>query len=165
MEKIWFFGVKLWFFTRNIPKNFAPPSARRNFLRALPNLKYWIRPCKLYIILRDCTLFWQNVYYSDKLNYIIMTNCTLFWKTVHYYDKLYIILKNCILFWQTVHYSIWGHIIVVNGVGISKTSKYSYAKTLWKASSMGVSYWSCHHEPKLFFRCGMYKPLFRRRIK
>jgi hypothetical protein len=26
--KIWFFGVKSWFFTRNTPKIFAPPSAR-----------------------------------------------------------------------------------------------------------------------------------------
>jgi hypothetical protein len=25
--KIWFFGVKSWFFTRNTPKIFAPPSA------------------------------------------------------------------------------------------------------------------------------------------
>ena len=30
-KKIWFFGVKSWFFTRNNPKNFVPPSARRNF--------------------------------------------------------------------------------------------------------------------------------------
>ena len=37
--------VKPWFFTRNTPKNFAPPSARRNFFKcALPNLKSWIRP-------------------------------------------------------------------------------------------------------------------------
>jgi hypothetical protein len=27
LEKIWFFGVKSWFFTRNTPKIFAPPSA------------------------------------------------------------------------------------------------------------------------------------------
>ena len=40
-----FFGVKSWFFTRNIPKIFAPPSARRNFFKcAPPNLKSWIRP-------------------------------------------------------------------------------------------------------------------------
>jgi hypothetical protein len=26
-KKIWFFGVKSWFFTRNTPKMFAPPSA------------------------------------------------------------------------------------------------------------------------------------------
>ena len=31
LEKIWFFGVKSWFFTRNTPKSFAPPSARHNF--------------------------------------------------------------------------------------------------------------------------------------
>ena len=45
LEKILFFGVKSWFFTRNTPKMFAPPSARRNFFKcAPPNLKSWIRP-------------------------------------------------------------------------------------------------------------------------
>jgi hypothetical protein len=44
-EKIWFFGVKSWFFTRNTPKIFAPPSARCIFFKcAPPNLKSWIRP-------------------------------------------------------------------------------------------------------------------------
>ena len=36
LEKIWFFGVKSWFFTRNTPKLFAPPSARRNFFKCAP---------------------------------------------------------------------------------------------------------------------------------
>ena len=46
LEKIWFFGVKSWFFIRNTPKIFAPPSARRNFFKCVPpNLKSWIRPC------------------------------------------------------------------------------------------------------------------------
>jgi hypothetical protein len=36
LEKIWFFGVKSWFFTRNTPTFFAPPSARCNFLSAPP---------------------------------------------------------------------------------------------------------------------------------
>jgi hypothetical protein len=40
-----FFGVKSWFFTRNTPKTFAPPSARHNLFKcAPPNLKSWIRP-------------------------------------------------------------------------------------------------------------------------
>jgi hypothetical protein len=44
LEKILFFGVKSWFFTRNTPTIFAPPSARRNFFQcAPPNLKSWIR--------------------------------------------------------------------------------------------------------------------------
>ena len=33
LEKIWFFGVKSWFFTQNTQKMFAPPSARRNFFK------------------------------------------------------------------------------------------------------------------------------------
>ena len=45
IEKIWFFGVNSWFFTRNTLKMFVPPSARRNFFKcAPPNLKSWIRP-------------------------------------------------------------------------------------------------------------------------
>jgi hypothetical protein len=33
LEKIRFFGTKSWFFTRNTPKIFAPPSARCNWFR------------------------------------------------------------------------------------------------------------------------------------
>ena len=39
-KKIRFFGVKLWFFTRNTPKMFAPPSARRNFFKCAPPLTW-----------------------------------------------------------------------------------------------------------------------------
>ena len=38
LEKIWFFGVKSWFFTRNTPTIFVPPSARRNFFKCAPPL-------------------------------------------------------------------------------------------------------------------------------
>ena len=54
-SKIWknmiFFGVKSWFFTRNTPTFFAPPSARPNFLKFTPppNLKSWIRPWTIYV--------------------------------------------------------------------------------------------------------------------
>ena len=40
LEKIWFFGIKSWFFTRNTPKFFAPPSARRNFSKCAPPLTW-----------------------------------------------------------------------------------------------------------------------------
>ena len=36
LEKIWFFGVKSWFFTQNTPQIFAPPFARRNFFKSAP---------------------------------------------------------------------------------------------------------------------------------
>ena len=38
--------VKIWFFTRNTPKIFAPPSAGCDFFKCAPppNLKSWIRP-------------------------------------------------------------------------------------------------------------------------
>ena len=43
-------GKNKIFFTRNTPKVFAPPSARRNIFKCAPpppspNLKSWIRPC------------------------------------------------------------------------------------------------------------------------
>ena len=42
-----FFCEKWWFFTRNTPKIFATPSARRNFLKcAPPNLKSCTRSCQ-----------------------------------------------------------------------------------------------------------------------
>ena len=44
-----FFGAKSWFFTRNTPKFFAPPFARRNFFKCTPpNMKSLIRPCFLF---------------------------------------------------------------------------------------------------------------------
>jgi hypothetical protein len=36
LKKIWFFGIKSWFFTRNTPKIFAPPSARRYLFKCAP---------------------------------------------------------------------------------------------------------------------------------
>ena len=36
LGKIWFFGVKSWFFIRNTTQIFAPPSARRNFFKCAP---------------------------------------------------------------------------------------------------------------------------------
>ena len=49
LDKIWFFGVKSWFFTRNIPNIFAPPSARRNVFKcARPQLGILDPP--LYIV-------------------------------------------------------------------------------------------------------------------
>ena len=36
LEKIWFFGVNWWFFTRNTPKTYAPTFARRNFSKCSP---------------------------------------------------------------------------------------------------------------------------------
>jgi hypothetical protein len=41
LEKIWFFSVKSWFFTRNTPKFFAPPSARRIFFKCVPPSLTW----------------------------------------------------------------------------------------------------------------------------
>ena len=41
LEKIWFFGVKSWFFTRNTPKMFALPSTRRNFFKCAPPPLTW----------------------------------------------------------------------------------------------------------------------------
>ena len=39
--KIWFFGIKSWFFTRNTPIILAPPSARHNFFKCAPLSLTW----------------------------------------------------------------------------------------------------------------------------
>jgi len=47
LGKIWFFFLKSWFFTRNTPNIFAPPSPLADFFKCAPpppNLKSWIRP-------------------------------------------------------------------------------------------------------------------------
>jgi hypothetical protein len=41
LEKIWIFGVKSWFFTRNIPIIFASPSVRRIFFKCAPPTLTW----------------------------------------------------------------------------------------------------------------------------
>ena len=47
LKKIWFFGVKSWFFTRNTPTISRFPPLGAIFLSAPPppKLKSWIRPC------------------------------------------------------------------------------------------------------------------------
>ena len=66
LEKLWYFGVKSWFFTRNTPKMFAPPSARRNFFKCAPltwnpgsALACWLCPCIVYSFL---SIRCSNVY-------------------------------------------------------------------------------------------------------
>jgi hypothetical protein len=65
LEKIRFFGVKSWFFTRNTPKFFAPPSARRKFFMcAPPNLKSWIRPCSVHLksgLIKGMSFWWNGL--------------------------------------------------------------------------------------------------------
>ena len=67
--------VKWWFFTRNTPKIFAPPSARRNFLKYTPspNLKSWIRPwLSPFGIFK---FFWIHVYYLETYFLMLGTFC------------------------------------------------------------------------------------------
>jgi hypothetical protein len=53
LEKIWFFGVKSWFFTRNTPNIFAPTSARRNFFKCPPTLPTWNPGSRPWILFVD----------------------------------------------------------------------------------------------------------------
>jgi hypothetical protein len=39
---------KIWFFTRNTPKMFAPPSGRRNFFKCAPYLEILDPPLLMY---------------------------------------------------------------------------------------------------------------------
>ena len=75
LETIWFFGVKSWFFTRNTPNIFAPPSARRNFFKCAPspfppNLKTWIRPWSRHRFqqYRNYLAFWGDKSMTVKIN-------------------------------------------------------------------------------------------------
>jgi hypothetical protein len=64
-------GKNMIFLARNTPNIFAPPSARRNFLKyAPPNLKSWIRPWTVYTCITfhffALALGGKGVFYSDK---------------------------------------------------------------------------------------------------
>ena len=82
-EKIWFFGVKSWFFTRNTPTIFAPPSARRNFFKcAHPNLKSLIRPWFMYVCMYAYIIICMllcDLCYLCTFNHVLLCNvCPLF---------------------------------------------------------------------------------------
>ena len=64
--KIWFFGVKSWFFTRNTPKIFAPPSARRKFFKCAPPLTWnpGSAPVCYYLISNVQKLYLYSFYYN-----------------------------------------------------------------------------------------------------
>jgi hypothetical protein len=58
LEKIWFFGVKSWFFTRNTPKHFAPPSARCNFFKCARPLT-WNPGSAPAVVVNPATIRWR----------------------------------------------------------------------------------------------------------
>jgi hypothetical protein len=83
LEKIWFFGVKSWFFTRNTQKYFAPPSARRNFFKcAPPNLKSWIRPCLLIMLVPVLSI--QYYYFIIFFTCCFFLNAALCWSIIFF---------------------------------------------------------------------------------
>ena len=67
-------AVKSWFFTRNTPEMFAPPSARRNFFKCAPlNLKSWIRPCRLFPVNKDwCLCTSEPIPSKQRLGYLFV---------------------------------------------------------------------------------------------
>ena len=95
-KKYDFFGVKSWFFTRNTPKIFAPPSARRNFFKcAPPNFKSWIRPWN--VLTRTVNIWFQSKVLSTKMysfSFIIL------WKAQYYREKLKYFWK----WWKAPYY-------------------------------------------------------------
>ena len=80
LKKKWFFGVKSWFFTRNIPKIFAPPSARRNFFKCAPppNLKSWVRFC-IHVIELLCYNWRFGLITGDFLSTYLMRVFIVYW--------------------------------------------------------------------------------------
>ena len=117
LEKIWFFCVKSWFFTRNTPTIFAPPSAigknkifwckivvfhtkyPNNFRAPLrsgqffkcapPNLKSWIRPC---IVLAHWNNSLQIYIYVSPLKHTILM--AIRWKQAFKANKQVIWIQN-----------------------------------------------------------------------
>jgi hypothetical protein len=86
LEKIWFFGIKSWFFTRNTPNIFVPPSARHNFLKSIPaNLKSWIHPCNEY-----------NSYpiMSVKCLLVTVKQYTLYFLDKHFHLSIFLVLMS-----------------------------------------------------------------------
>ena len=72
LEKIWFFGVKSWFFTRNTQQFSRLPPLGAIFLSAPPNLKSWIRPwnihhtVSIWQFLFNILIFSIPIYFSIK---------------------------------------------------------------------------------------------------
>ena len=80
---------KIVIFTRNTPKFFAPPSARRNFFKcAPPSLKSWMRPCVggdgcqnkrrnlilvILSVIKSCSTF-QNGFHSEYVDFPFKVN-------------------------------------------------------------------------------------------
>ena len=80
-----FFGVKSWFFTRNTPNIFAPPSARRNFFK-LTIVSLLCLMMALY-----CIIFlnndWRSSALFNKTNIIYMTYMFFFF--LHFFLFVY----------------------------------------------------------------------------
>ena len=95
-KKIWFFGIKSWFLTRNTPKIFAPPSAWHNFFKCAPppNFKSWIHPWILspYFIVMVIKITWK-ISYSQNLSFWPVE----FWTLSSWYDQS----QHEFLHWQT----------------------------------------------------------------
>ena len=69
-----FLALNRDFFTRNTPKIFAPPSARRNcFKCGPPNLKSWIRPWLGIYCDQNYNHIWNNCVNTDKY-YLTLTS-------------------------------------------------------------------------------------------
>ena len=82
LEKIRFFGVKSWFFTRNTPIIFAPPSAWGHFFKCTP-LTWNLGSAPEYILiyrnfqtlflpLWTLGLIWTNCIYSNTFRVMIL---------------------------------------------------------------------------------------------
>ena len=116
LEKIWSFGVKSWFFTRNTPTIVAPPSARCNFLSAPPSLDILDPPLEqLYIcalgvsildlflqffygmleLFRQCGIFvCLSIYYQSLITKIVSRRRTKQWRC---YCCLYLAIVSSLL--------------------------------------------------------------------
>jgi hypothetical protein len=80
LEKIWFFGVKSWFFHTKYPKNVRASLCSAQFfdVHPPPNFKSWIRPCNVdqnltaiyMVVVKKATSIGHNLFWKLQYNVI-----------------------------------------------------------------------------------------------
>ena len=131
LEKIWFFGIKSWFFTRNTPTIFAPPSARHNFFYMHPPLTWNPRSApgiifSLCFIISRIKLGGHLSSLPSKFPNLVCSNVELLHLALHFTHAAFL------FYWY--HISVWSIIDIISlkerGV-ICQNLKYIWRHIVW----------------------------------
>jgi hypothetical protein len=118
LEKIWFFGVKSWFFTRKTPKIFAPSTARRNFFKcAASSLKLWIRPCFSIVCLKSTLCIVK----CKEDNFVFLQDLV---EALEY--RCYIMLGKRFIKWLAMLFHYHSHSLFISLIEVVITIRISY---------------------------------------